>query len=150
MQPNRHESAETERAKLKQEWDSIKDLEHDHVVRYFDFQPVRMGMGKGGVYLQLFCALMLFGPYLACLKEGLRLYMQYCPNGTLKDYVTQNCPINSGDIARHVAQILLGLNFLHSKSIVHQDIKCDNVFLDDRMNARLGDFGKMTKILKPE
>ena len=38
-------------------------------------------------------------------------------------------------------QILLGLNHMHSKKILHRDIKTLNVFLDDGLNVKLGDMG---------
>ncbi|XP_041853965.1 receptor-interacting serine/threonine-protein kinase 4-like [Melanotaenia boesemani] len=38
-------------------------------------------------------------------------------------------------------QVALGMNFLHSKHLVHQDLKPSNVLLDDGFNAKLADFG---------
>ena len=38
-------------------------------------------------------------------------------------------------------QILLGLNHMHWKKILHRDIKTLNVFLDDDLNVKLGDMG---------
>ena len=39
------------------------------------------------------------------------------------------------------SQILLGLNHMHSRKILHRDIKTLNVFLDDGLNVKLGDMG---------
>jgi serine/threonine protein kinase len=38
-------------------------------------------------------------------------------------------------------QILMGLNHMHSKKILHRDIKTLNVFLDQDLNVKLGDMG---------
>jgi hypothetical protein len=38
-------------------------------------------------------------------------------------------------------QILMGLNHMHSRKILHRDIKTLNVFLDDGLNVKLGDMG---------
>ncbi|XP_072241793.1 receptor-interacting serine/threonine-protein kinase 3-like [Leuresthes tenuis] len=38
-------------------------------------------------------------------------------------------------------QVALGMNFLHSIGLLHQDLKPSNVLLNDDLNAKLGDFG---------
>lgn len=40
-----------------------------------------------------------------------------------------------------MAQILYGLNEIHSKNIIHRDIKSDNILLDESKVIKLGDFG---------
>jgi serine/threonine protein kinase len=35
----------------------------------------------------------------------------------------------------------LGINALHDLGIIHRDIKAENIFIDIRENARIGDFG---------
>lgn len=47
---------------------------------------------------------------------------------------------------KFTAQILIGVQFLHAAGIVHNDLKLDNVLLDRRQNAKLGDFGLATRI----
>ena len=48
--------------------------------------------------------------------------------------------VKAGRLCLHV-QILLGLNHMHSRKILHRDIKTLNVFLDDHLNVKLGDMG---------
>lgn len=40
-----------------------------------------------------------------------------------------------------VVQMLLGLNYMHARKILHRDFKTANVFLDKECNVRLGDLG---------
>ncbi|KAG1758569.1 kinase-like domain-containing protein [Suillus occidentalis] len=43
--------------------------------------------------------------------------------------------------SRWTMQIALGINALHDLGIIHRDIKAENIFIDIRGNARIGDFG---------
>ncbi|KAF9481318.1 kinase-like protein, partial [Pholiota conissans] len=58
--------------------------------------------------------------------------------GNVAEYVVQNPECNRLII---VHQISLGLTYLHGQRVVHGDIKCTNVLIDDGGNALLCDFG---------
>jgi NIMA (never in mitosis gene a)-related kinase len=45
-----------------------------------------------------------------------------------------------------VLQLVLGVQFIHSKKILHRDLKPQNIFIDNDMNIKIGDFG-ISKIL---
>jgi NIMA (never in mitosis gene a)-related kinase len=38
-------------------------------------------------------------------------------------------------------QMLLGLHHMHKRKVLHRDFKTLNVFLDDKLNVKLGDLG---------
>jgi serine/threonine protein kinase len=39
-----------------------------------------------------------------------------------------------------VEQLLDAVRFIHSKRVLHGDISCNNVFLNDKLDVKLGDF----------
>lgn len=46
----------------------------------------------------------------------------------------------------YMHQILLGVQYLHSQRIIHRDLKLGNLFLDDDLHVKIGDFGLAAKI----
>ena len=43
-------------------------------------------------------------------------------------------------------QIALACDHLHKMSIIHRDLKLGNLFLNDEMEIKIGDFGLATKV----
>lgn len=46
----------------------------------------------------------------------------------------------------YVVQIINSLKYLHSNRVIHRDLKLGNLFLNDKMELKLGDFGLATKL----
>ncbi|KAG1811895.1 kinase-like domain-containing protein, partial [Suillus subaureus] len=83
-----------------------------------------------------------FGPYLAMI----------CPwavNGALTGYLErQQDTLSSLDKFSLLNDIALGLQYLHSKSVVHGDLTGSNVLISDNGRACLADFGLSTIIVE--
>ncbi|KAL0722767.1 hypothetical protein Bca4012_037366 [Brassica carinata] len=85
---------------------------------------------------------------LGYCNEGdkLAVIYEYMANGNLKQHISENSPTvfsweDRLGIAVDVAQ---GLEYLHTgctPPIIHRNVKCTNVFLDEKFNAKLGGFG---------
>ncbi|KAG7442148.1 kinase-like protein, partial [Guyanagaster necrorhizus] len=56
-----------------------------------------------------------------------RLYMEYVTGGTIEALALSLGPLPEMEVAAVTDQVLQGLDFLHSKSIVHLDIKGTNL-----------------------
>lgn len=46
----------------------------------------------------------------------------------------------------YMKQILSGVNYLHYQKIIHRDLKLGNLFLNDELQVKIGDFGLAAKI----
>ncbi|GAB4288996.1 MAG: hypothetical protein Kow0098_06680 [Ignavibacteriaceae bacterium] len=67
--------------------------------------------------------------------------MEFLEGGTLKEYLNRNYPLQLEEIKRIFIQICDGLTEIHSKNIVHRDLKTNNIMFDAECNVRIMDFG---------
>lgn len=69
------------------------------------------------------------------------LVLELCPNGSLMDMVKRRKGVTEAEVRFYTVQIAGAIKYMHSKGIIHRDLKMGNIFLDRHMNAKIGDFG---------
>ena len=87
------------------------------------------------------------------MSQNIYIVMEYCEKGDLCTYMTerlknkkQNCYFTEDFIWKLFIQISIGLYYIHSKKIIHRDIKTLNIFLTKDFNGKIGDLG-VAKVL---
>ncbi|KAH8175836.1 protein kinase domain-containing protein [Sarocladium implicatum] len=74
------------------------------------------------------------------------LVLEYMEGGALTDVIDNNPSISEEQISTICHETCQGLQHLHARSIIHRDIKSDNVLLDARGNVKITDFGFCAKL----
>jgi len=87
--------------------------------------------------------------HICCLKSACRsgrnifMIMELCTGGELFDKITNDAEIVEGSVVSYMRQICLALQYLHSKNVIHLDLKPENVVIADKASdlVKIIDFG---------
>jgi len=73
---------------------------------------------------------------------NLCIVMDYCDKGSLYGYLhNPNKAVTPYKVCKWMSECAKGLTFLHSRDIIHRDIKSGNLLIDEGGSIKLGDFG---------
>ncbi|NXS48810.1 JAK3 kinase, partial [Balaeniceps rex] len=80
-------------------------------------------------------------------RRGLRLVMEYLPNGCLRDYLQKNQPrLDHRTLLLYAWQICKGMEYLGTQRCVHRDLASRNILVESETHVKIGDFG-LAKLL---
>lgn len=69
------------------------------------------------------------------------LVMELCAGGDLLNFVRKRKRLDEETAKVLFKQVMEGIGYIHSKKILHRDIKLDNILLDGKGNVKIADFG---------
>ncbi|PVG00285.1 hypothetical protein CPB86DRAFT_782869 [Serendipita vermifera] len=104
---------------IKDELSVMEMLRHPHIVEYYGIEVHR---------------------------DRVYIFEEYCQGGSLANLLDLGRIEDEIVLQMYALQMLDGLIYLHSRNIVHRDIKPDNILLDHKGHIKFVDFGA-SKIL---
>ena len=78
--------------------------------------------------------------------ENVYILLELCQNQTLNEVHVRRKTLTELEVQCYIIQLIKALQYLHSHRIIHRDLKLGNLFLNDKMELKVGDFGLATKL----
>lgn len=108
-----------QRDKMTMEIEIHRTLSHKHIVGFHEFFE-----DKNHVYILL----------------------ELCRRRSLMELHKRRKALTEPEVRYFTQQILLAVCYLHDNKVIHRDLKLGNLFLNDDLEIKLGDFGLATKV----
>lgn len=104
---------DADRERFEREARAVASLSHPNIVRLFDFGE----------------------------EERWYMVFEYLPGGSLEERLAQVDAFSGDEVARVARDLAAGLAHAHDRSVVHRDLKPDNVLFDPEGRSKIADFG---------
>ncbi|CAD8202875.1 unnamed protein product [Paramecium octaurelia] len=99
---------------IQREIEILSKLQHPHIVRYYGSETK---------------------------NDQLNIFLEYVSGGSVLTMIKRFGKFKESLIRVYLKQILLGLHYLHSKGVIHRDIKGANILINQNGQVKLADFG---------
>ena len=78
--------------------------------------------------------------------ENVYILLEMCQNQTLNELLKRRKRLTELEVQCYLVQMISGIKYLHTHRVIHRDLKLGNLFLTDKMEEKIGDFGLATKL----
>ncbi|XP_053920170.1 interferon-induced, double-stranded RNA-activated protein kinase isoform X6 [Cuculus canorus] len=123
--------------KVNREVKELARLDHENIVRYYF-------SWEGDDYVTYPDSRKKSEKKLHCLF----ITMEFCEQGTLENWIEKKRQTRKyHEMAQNkFLQVLKGVEYIHSKDLIHRDLKPQNIFISHEDKIKIGDFGLVTSL----
>uniref|UniRef100_A0A8C2AEC0 Serine/threonine-protein kinase PLK n=1 Tax=Cyprinus carpio TaxID=7962 RepID=A0A8C2AEC0_CYPCA len=117
--PHSRVSKTHQREKINREIDLHRALSHKHIVHFYHhFED----------------------------KDNIYILLEYCSRRSLAHILKARKVLTEPEVRYYLKQTVSALKYLHDLEILHRDLKLGNLFVNDSMELKVGDFGLAAKL----
>ncbi|XP_008067325.1 interferon-induced, double-stranded RNA-activated protein kinase isoform X2 [Carlito syrichta] len=136
--------------KVKREVKALAQLSHVNIVQYngcwegFDYDPESSDYNTKSSNCFTENSMNKSRSMTRCLF----IQMEFCDRGTLAKWIDDRMgeKPEKALVLEFFEQITTGVDYIHSKNLIHRDLKPLNIFLVDEKQIKIGDFGLVTSL----
>ena len=74
-------------------------------------------------------------------SNNVYILLELCENKTMNNLLKVRKSLTELEVQYYIINLIKALKYIHSKRIIHRDLKIGNIFLTKKMELKLGDFG---------
>lgn len=78
--------------------------------------------------------------------ENVYILLELCTNQSMSELLRRRKRLTELEVQCYMVQIISALSYTHGKNVIHRDLKIGNLFISEKMEVKLGDFGLATKL----
>ncbi|XP_052848668.1 serine/threonine-protein kinase polo [Drosophila gunungcola] len=78
--------------------------------------------------------------------QNIYIVLELCKKRSMMELHKRRKSITEFECRYYIYQIIQGVKYLHDSRIIHRDLKLGNLFLNDLLHVKIGDFGLATRI----
>ncbi|KAG8224873.1 hypothetical protein J437_LFUL006467 [Ladona fulva] len=79
-------------------------------------------------------------------SHNVYIVLELCRMRSLMELHKRRKMLTEPEVRFYLRQVLSGVQFLHNRRIIHRDLKLGNLFLNDNLEVKIGDFGLATRV----
>ena len=79
-------------------------------------------------------------------SENVYILLEICQNQSMGELLRRRKRLTELEVQSYLLQIISALSHIHSKKIIHRDIKIGNLLISEKMEIKVGDFGLASKL----
>lgn len=79
-------------------------------------------------------------------SENVYILLEICTNQTMNELLRRRKRLTEFEVQVYLLQMISVLKYLHKNRVIHRDLKLGNLFLSEKMEIKLGDFGLASKL----